>query len=582
VNRPPSHGFPGGPPSPPFGDVDASRVQPIPVDVPVEPAPATADVSPLVQARPKSAWRTAVGAFLATAVLAGAVVSLTTSRPSDPPPEDPLGETTSTTEPVEETPPTTPPTTLPAQEPSLEAGDGFFVPVDVAACSGILGPVGASNYFTTGTPIQPENRLRLEGTGSLGDPVWKVELDDTLQVASLVVDAPSPQVALRGISDNHVVVFAPFSVDGGSNFAVYRANNGELVWTSAVPRGVAVASDSKRVYLVDSRASEATLLAVVAPGRATIVGCHAASGAPAPTPNVSDATLLVKDGRAFLVSPGTNLVQVVEDDQVVLEFATPDAPLALRAVISDADGAEVLVSSNRQVGDALRLSGFSLSSPVPLEGGTLVFDLSPSELADGEMPARWDDPSSDTGALLNASPPAAEDIDGWDLRGVLAVGDRVVVSLVSPSGQFLSSVDISGSVSWTAPAPNAAWSYWRASGSTVHIGRQALGPDEPPPWSVVFDAATGESLGRTDAVRSIPAVGAEVAAYAMPPWNQSGHVVVLYEASVVGAVVGAAEFVAPVAAAPGILVVYVEDSGRRYLVAFLLDPEALDVGEAVQ
>jgi hypothetical protein len=587
VTRNPSLGFPGGPPNPPFGS-PRRRKQSSTGEVAPEPEGATDDAQPADQVNDpadasKLSWKSAVASFVATAVGIAAVAAFVSSRGADEVATSPTSVPTldTTVAPPETTPP--PPPTEPAA-PS-NPGAEVFASVPVVECNDILQPIGAFNAFTSGTLHTAGDQPQLEGTGGLGQPVWRVELNDAIQVAELIADPPSPGIALRGVVDGHLILFAPYSPASDSDFAVYRGDSGDLIWSGRIPAGVRVVADEQRLYLVDTRDPAVSTLAIIAPGRATVVGCHKASGSNTPRPSVEDGTLLAADGRIFVALPASNRVQVIADDVQLGMIGFGDVVPALHAAVASEDG-QVLFASNRRQGDAFRLVGVPLvESSTGVEMGA-TFELTAEALTAAASPAGWDDPMGPTGALLRSMPPTGQDFvrsasGDAELRGVLADTTGVYVNIADADSTTLVSVAVDGTVRWAAPAPGLVASMWRASNGVLHLA------DVPPPNagygpSVVFvDGATGASMGKLTDARATPGVGSDLLAYPYNPMAESGFAGVIAGAGTVGAVVGSADFVAPLAASNELVVFYVEAAARRYLLAFVLDPQAIANAEVV-
>lgn len=626
MTRSPVFGFPGGPPSPPFGDVTASRATSTSNEQPTPPTQVSADpiastsipgsheqtvagsAAPTAATEHTAAtvpwWKVAVAMTSVVAAVAGVVlVSLrmdAQSTPSSPP-------VVASTPTVPTTPTPTDPTVPPPVEPAApqpEPGVGLFAPVAVTACADLIGPIGATNAFTSGAAHVPGDVPQLDGTDALGPPVWRVELDDALQTTELLATSQVASRPLRGVVEGRFVLFAPYGATTGSDFGVYRADTGELQWSARIAPGVSVMTDAERMYLVDARRTTLTTLAVVAPASAAVVGCFQAAESElsvAPRPSIVDRTWSASAGRSYVVLPSGDLQVIVDDRVISLGTVTTagftDTLPAIEAVIepaalpqSDADVPSdpvvTVIVSNRQSGSELHVASVHVDPRDDAWSVSMGFNYTVEDLRGAQAPRDWTNRSTPMGLLLEDHPWAAEALpsangDTTTLRAALSDVHGVYVLLASDAAGTITSISAQGDIRWTGAAPLHTAESWRATNGVLHLSDPGAQTEQRPPTAVLIDGQTGTQRGTVERLQTLPPLGYETLAYThFYPYNP-GYVSVVVGAETVGFVVGFADFVTPIAATSELVVLYVEAQAKRYLLAFVLDPEAVSAADVV-
>lgn len=583
VKRHPAHGFPGGPPTPPYGDSrvagtgasevsvvgSAARVESVP---PTEPeiaqdlrqdqaqgAPPTASVSP----RRKVLVRV-LAVVMPAALLTGLVVLRSNQDASS-------GTSSATTTPTTAT--ATPPApTNPAQPGTALAGLYTFASIPVDNCASMIERIGAANPFMPGVALTPGTSIGLESGKELGQPTWVAEIPEGVDATALAADVrpPAPSV-LRGISDGMLLLYSPLDVQNGTSLGIYRAANGELVWTAKLPPNVYPVADTKRLYLVDHRSPTQTNIAVVVPSLAQITACFAASGgSTVPRPSPQDRTVVAHDGTLYAIFPveqsGARIEAMSDAGMAVIAENQP-YPYQLHGVLHD-ETKRVLVGSSGMQGD-LRVFGYDL-----VEGNS-AFELTSAQLQAAPVPQSWKTPTQPSVAAV-AVP--ADGLVASEVRGSLLVGSNLIlVSSTNGAPLLATAIDLNGTARWRAGWIPEALPGASLSPTHLYVAPTSPGPNAGTRAAAIFDVATGEWAGEVPSLRLGTSVGASFVGFSV--WKSSrNEFVVIYDEGKEFAALGGATVtnVEPIALDPAVVVVYAEVGSRRLIVAYVLDPGAVE------
>ena len=572
VSTRPAHGFPGGPPTPPYGEQHTAAPEVVEVLTTPEPT-----LDPVENEGPRTPRRTTrpvtlLAVFTAVAVFA-AYMWFTPSdsklgdAASVPTPDQPAPEQTAA--PTQSATPSSDPVSTP-----VAPGLGVFAAIDVADCSDLTEPIGASNDFQPGVAYNKGSGPDLVGSGIISTPSWTVALSDNTRRRDLLADpVPAAPSQLRGVVAGHIVLFAPFDPEKGSRFAVYRASSGELVWSAKLAPLVAPLSDQSRMYLVDTRSSVATKIAIIDPSVSRITACFAAAGkdqaTPAPQPTPFSRTMVVDNGIAYVTYAGESgsVVQALSEG-----FTSDPLPLgperfALHGVFSPQSTTDIptlLMSSGSR--DTLRFRGVKPFGP---NGIVEVFSTSYSNIIATPAPKSWG-ASSDASKNL-----AVQKGTPVDVRDVLVGKSGALIAFGSETDSVqLLSMDANGKLLWSAAARAGVNDGWSESDGVYHLSVYLRGGTSPtPPSAAIVSASTGEVVSTAESLFSGAAIGLGTVAYThlFNPSVASDARVSLYDAGKrVGAVTSREQTVDVLAAGTDVVLVYCESGAKRYLVAFPL------------
>jgi len=477
------------------------------------------------------------------------------------------------------TPPTTAPTT-PAPAPATNAaqtgtalaGLNTFASIPVDNCSSMLERIGAANPFVPGVALAPGTSIGLESGEALGQPTWVAEIPEGVDATTLVADMrpPAPSV-LRGISDGMLLLYSPLDVTNGTLIGIYRAANGELVWTTKLPPNVYPVADTKRLYLVDHRSPTQTNIAVVAPSRAQITACFAASGGgTVPRPSPQDRTVVAHDGTLYAVFPveqsGARIEAMSDAGMAVIAENQP-YPYQVHGVLHD-ENKRVLVGSTGMQGD-LRVFGYDL-----VEGNS-AFELTAAQLQAAPVPQSWKTPSQPSVAAITVP---ADGLVASEVLGSLLVGSNLIlVSTTNGAPLLATAIDLNGTARWRAGWIPEALPGASLSPTHLYVAPTSPGPNAGTRAAAIFDATTGEWVGEVPSLRFGTSVGASFVGFSV--WKSSrNEFAVLYDGGKEFAVLGGAAVtnVEPIALDPAVIVVYAEVGSRRLIVAYVLDPGAVE------
>lgn len=560
----PAHGFPGGPPTPPYG----SAQTPVPptenaqenveavADTPPAPtdSPNSAEIDPPPTA-PSRRISPRLALFLAATVLIGATAGVVLRRSaSDPearlaPPSTPAVSAPQ--------PSNTSPSTLAA--PPVGAGNGVFAAVDVASCNTMTSAIGASNEFVSGRPTSGQGP-RLQGSGAFTQPNWVVELPESVQRSRMIADpAPPLPSVLRGFSDQSLVIFNPLDPSTGSRVGVYRVQGGELIWSAAIPARVTALTDARRMYLIDERDPSMTTVAVMIPSLGQTIACFAAAGTPAPQPSPFEQSAVAVDGSLYVALRDGDRTVIQALNDAAATTISSDAPSQLSLLgVTGAQDARTLLGAFGS-GQGMRVVGIALDPSAP------EYLTSQSDMNAAPRPESWSSPDSPTAAI-------AENGDGWEnleVRAALVDSEGALLAIgTNGSGVRLVRLSSDGQPMWSAPARGDVVQGWSTTANAYHLGGSLNIAGEPGRTAIV-DAATGKGSGRTEQIR-MAAVGTELVAYGT--WDLETPVQVYRGATKIGTVGGEATSLSPVASSPAALALYCEDGGKKYLAVFVLDP----------
>jgi hypothetical protein len=502
--------------------------------------------------RRKAPWRKLAAAGLVIGLIAGGVVYAggRDAGPASPP--ETSAAPTDTSAP-------------PASTPPVTAGNGQFTSTDVSACTAVLSSIGAGNEFVPAVPYSTATGPRLVASGRYSTPQWMVELPESMQRQRLLGDpAPQQPGRLHAVSDGHIILFDLVDSAAGSRLGVYRTGSGELIWSAAVPSSVFVLVDEQRLYLIDHRNESSTTVVVVAPSLGQVVGCFAATGTPVPKPGPDDRTAVAAAGTLFVSFPtaaGQTVQSFTGTETRVIATTAPDRA-SLLGVVGEGETTTLLLAAGSS--NDLTVTGMDPAT------GTVRFTRTMSELDAAPLPPRW-------GADARTAAVAA---DGSGLSNV-----EVIDALTAPGGALVAlgttgdavrlvSMDPTGAVLWSAPVRRSVPNAWAVGTGVYHLTPTELRPNGEPNVAVIVDAKSGEPRALTGQLRGSSGIGTTTVAY--PTFDEANPVVVFDGADQVGAVVGQVTSLSPVAAAPSVLLVYCEDGGKKFLVAYVLDAGSQD------
>jgi hypothetical protein len=437
----------------------------------------------------------------------------------------------------------------------------------------MLGPIGASNPFLSGVLFDPSSGPELKASGGLKDPTWFIDLPDTFPASDLSSESrPSEPGLLTGVSDGTVLLYSPLNPSDESLLGVYRLANGELVWSTNLPRDVYPVSDQKHLYLVDRRSPTLTTIAVIAPSRAQILNCFAATGTPLPAPSPIARTATAFDGTLYVsFSPdgtSTTIQGLSELGAVTVATQEPN-PLALHGVLSR-DGRKVLLASSGSQA-TFSLYGYDLATPSgskPVTVDAAAVRSAPRAVSGAPSP----DPDVDSVIVMdkNTTP--------FEARNFIFSGDKgVMVFGTSSQSLLLVALDIDVKVLWSLPIAAPAETGLSVSADTVHLSSSSNSPQGAPRAAIILDIESGKFLGKVRDVRWPAGVGTGPLMHSV--WaGESGRVVQVFNGSELFATIGSdGTLVEPLASSSTALVVYAEVSGRRVVATYVLDPSAAEV-----
>lgn len=584
VKRHPAHGFPGGPPTPPYGDsrisnTGASEAPVAESPVLIESEPPTAPeipqdpnqdqaqdaASPSV---PVSARRKMLVRVLAVVMPVTLLTGLVLLRSNQGSSSEASVETTSSTTAAT----TAPSPTNPAQPGTAPAGLYTFASIPVDNCASMIERIGAANPFMPGVAITPGTSFGLESNKELGQPTWIAEIPEGVDATALAADVrpPAPSV-LRGISDGMLLLYSPLDVQNGTSLGIYRAANGELVWTAKLPPNVYPVADAKRLYLVDHRSPTQTNIAVLAPSLAQITACFAASGgSTVPRPSPQDRTVVAHDGTLYAIFPveqsGARIEAMSDVGMAVIAENQP-YPYQLHGVLHDETKRVLVGSSGMQ--DGLRVLGYDLV------GGNGAFQLTSAQLQAAPVPQSWKTPTQPSVAAVSVP---AEGLVASEVRGSLLVGSNLIlVSSTNGAPLLATAIDLNGTARWRAGWIPEALPGASLSPTHLYVAPASPGPNAGTRAAAIVDATTGEWVGEVPSLRLGTSVGASFVGFSV--WQSSrNEFVVIYDGGKEFAALGGATVtnVEPIALDPAVVVVYAEVGSRRLIVAYVLDPGAVE------
>jgi len=587
VKRYPAHGFPGGPPTPPYGDLRVSDVDsftaPVVVSAPLgESEPPNepevtqdlgknqsqdAPVSPPSALTRRKLLMRVLAVVMPVALLTGLVVLRSNQDASS---GASSGASNATTPPTT-TAPTTPATNA-AQTGTAIPGLHTFASIPVDNCASMLERIGAANPFMPGVPLAPGTSIGLESGEELGQPTWVAEIPEGADATSLTADSrpPAPSV-LRGISDGMLLLYSPRDVQNGTLIGIYRAANGELVWTTKLPPNVYPIADAKRLYLVDQRSLTQTNIAVVAPSLAQITACFAASGGSTlPRPSPLDKTVVAHDGTlyaAFPVEKSGVRIEAMSDAGMVAIAENQPYPYQLHGVLHD-ETKRVLVGSAGVQGD-LRVFGYDL-----VEGNS-AFELTAAQLQAAPVPQSWKTPSQPSVAAITVP---TDGLVASEVSGSLLVGSNLIlVSSTNGAPLLATAIDLNGTARWRAGWIPEALPGASLSPTHLYVAPTSPGPNAGSRAAAIFDTTTGEWVGEVPSLRLGTSVGASFVGFSV--WKSSrNEFALIYDGDKEFAALGGAAVtnVEPLAFDPAVIVVYAEVGSRRMIVAYVLDPGAVE------
>lgn len=435
----------------------------------------------------------------------------------------------------------------------------------------MLERIGASNPFPPGVAVEPGTLGGVEASSTLGDPTWVAELPEGFDASRLASDLRPPvPAAVRGISDGTMLLYSPLDTGQGSQLGIYRAVNGELVWTTRLPPNVYPLSDSQRLYLIDHRSDTQTNIAVIAPSRAQITACFAATGSPVPRPSPIDRTAVVSEGSLFVLFPVDGFgarIEKLGDLGVQLVADNRPYPHLLHGVLRNNDRSVLVTSSGSQ--GSISLTGYDLESGAP------VFSRTGTDLRNAAIPSSWR-LASQPSLLSVASSTQNQTL--IEIRGSLISGENLLLFAgTETESLMLVMVGIDGLALWRAGIVPQALSGTALSNDHVYITSTVPPVEGESRASAVLDAVTGEWVGQVPNLRSSAPLGSDLIGFSV--WkNSRNELAVIYDAGVEFGYVGGAAVsnVEPLALDPAIIVVYVEVGSRRLIVAYVLDPGAVE------
>lgn len=449
------------------------------------------------------------------------------------------------------------------------AGINTFASVSVDVCASMMSQIGASNPFAPGVVYAENVPPQIQGSGGYTKPTWSVELPDTFDPTSITGDLrPSEPSMLNAISDGHALLYSPLSTESGSRLGVYRLSNGELVWSTALASGVYPMSDTKRLYLIDRTSELETRIAVISPSRAQIEQCYAATGNPTPAVSPTNRSAVAYDGTLYVAFPvegrGTT-IEALNGEVSAQVLASAPAPLALHGVMDDGERRVLLTSYG--TGAGLRVSGYTFTG-----ANVLAFERTAAQLNAAPVPEQWgreNDPTAPVAAEMSAQ------IVSLEVQRTTVSGAYATLALgTNAEAVLLTALDIDGTATWRAPIIPAAASGLTATGQVLHIAKDAFGSSGGPfVDGVVVDLATGNTIKAVQELRYAAAIGNGLVAHSIRKDANNRYVVSYRGAEEFGGVGGpSVTALDPIASSEAALLVVAEVDGKRYIVAFVLDP----------
>ena len=585
VRHLPAHGFPGGPPTPPYGEIHKGAANsphpspvssadnsglPDPVSPPLGakdalPPPATITAIAGTKTRVRRVLVRSVAVLVPIAVLSGVLVS----RGGNDGQRSPTTTPDITAETIPN--PTTQPNNQTPAPSSTPAGLNTFAQIPVDECANMIEMIGAVNPFPPGVLLKPGESIGLQASESLGAPTWVAELPEGFNATELVSDPrpPAPS-AFRGVSDGTVLVFSPLDIANGSLLGIYRAANGELVWTAKLPPQVYPLSDSSRLYLIDHRSATQTNIAVVAPSRAQITGCYAATGSQVPRPSPLNKTAVAHGGALYVTFPvdgSGSRVESLSDTEMTTIAEFQPYPYMLHGVLQK-DQRRVLVSSSGAQG-ALQITGYDL------EADSVAFQLSGESLQAAPVPDTLQPASRASVAAIVAS---TSGLIPLDVRSSLIAGEHLVMFFGTNGAPLLAAVlDVAGTVRWRVGVVPEALPGSTLSPTHLYMAPAGTAANSGTRTAVVLDAATGEAIGDVDNLRAGTSLGTDLVGFSLWQTPQNEYAAI-YDGGKKFATLGGAKVtnVEPIALTRDVVVVYAEVASRRLLVAYVLNPTAVE------
>lgn len=586
VKRHPAHGYPGGPPAPPYGDARIAKDTgaygtvakfPDPVMPEQLPAPepmqvsdqdASASAASLSEATKSPARRKFVVRALAVLMPVALLTGLVILRSN----QGPTSRTSSTT-----ATPTTPTTPAPQPPNSVQTGTALaglytFASIPVDNCAPMLERLGASNPYMPGVVLDQGTSISLESGAKLGQPTWVTEISEGVDATALVSDArpPAPSV-LRGISDGMLLLYSPLDVQNGTSIGIYRVANGELVWTTKLPPNVYPVADSKRMYLIDHRSPAQTNIAVVSPSLAQITACFAATGGSTiPRPGPQDRTVAAHEGTlytTFSVEQGGSRIEALSDTGMAVIAENQPYPFQLHGVLHD-ETKRVLVGSGTTQ-ENLLVIGYDLVE------GNKAFELTAEQLQAAPVPQSWQTPTKPS--VVAVAAPVAGLVSN-EVVGSLQVGSNLVIVSSTNGAPLLATViDLNGTARWRAGWVPEAFSGASLSPTHLYVAPTYQGPNSGSRSAAIFNISTGDWVADVPNLRLGLSVGSNFVGFSVWPSSRS-EFVVIYEGDEEFAVLGGTSVsnVEPIALDPSVVIVYAEVGSRRLIVAYVLDPGAVE------
>lgn len=574
MNPTPSHGFPGGPPTPPYGEFRQRRQSPdgpVAEDLPPPPpalAPETDEADQTLVPESASTHRRKIIRHIAVPVAAALVIAAAGSyyiRISS-------SENRATPDgPTQTTSPNQTQSTQPNPAQLGAPGAGTFASVSVDSCATMLGPIGASNPFPSGIMFDPATGPKLEARGILSTPAWYIDLPNDFKVTDLSSEPrPSSPGTFSGISDGTVLLFSPLNSTSDSLLGVYRVANGELVWSTKIPRDVYVMSDTKYLYLIDHRSPSVTTIAVVAPSRAQIVGCFSATGGTTGEVSPLNRTALAADGVLYVVfsqnGDGARVEALSEStSRTVLDREA--FPMALHGILKGTNSPLLLVSTGTQAD--LAVVAYNLNS------SSVEFTLTSEILrAAPQAEVRSLSPSAELSPVLAE----AQNPVPFEIRNVLFAGTHATLLFGTNSQDLLMvSLSSSGEALWKLAVRPETETGLGITAKSLHIAPTGPPPNSGSRTALILDLDTGKLMGRVQNMRWASGLGTGPMVHSVWGEENNEFLHVYNDAEVVAGIGGKeANTAEPLVASPVAVVVYAEVSGRRVVAAYVLDPNAVE------
>lgn len=567
MNRHPSHGYPGGPPIPPYGDTTSTQTPLPPPPVESPPSDSTTTDSPR-----RSTRMAMVAAVVAASCIAAliAVMFVRLSRPDtlrdDAAAQEQTDQQSDVPSQGSPGPDPTPPPLAPPSDPPPVAGARSFIAAPIEDCVNMTSSIGASNEFLSGLPTAQAPRVPIESSGMFTDPVWVAQVPESVQRQDLLGDTTPPLPSIhQAVSDNHVLLFNPLDVSVGSRVGTYRSASGELVWSASIAPGVYPVIDNTHMYLIDLRDDEITRVAILSPSLGQTMACYAAAGSPSPQPSPDSRSAVAANGVIYLSYDSTlgPTIQALSQEGT-WQVSSTDTNVELHGVVVESDKSLLIASSGIEYDLSLRA--------FDTQTGDIMFDKSLEDLVTAPRPVQWGEGYSSRVAanadgLRHTAVVAALTSSAGILVAVETNGDAVRLVSLTPDGTAM----------WSAPARRGVVRGWSTSGGFYHLLTTEPLPSGEPPAAVIVAAQDGSEVALTDVLRS-SGMGTDLVGYVT--FNPDIPVVIYNGANVAATFSGPVSSMSPVALDGQTAVIYCEFDGSKYLVAYVINPEGSDGPQA--